>query len=186
MIKALLFDFYGVFLPDAYNAWLQNNHLTREGVFAELITKRDRGEIDSKTFLHGLSRAVGHEVTIEEIHAGIQEVDTDLVEVVRTAKEKYKVGLLSNASTALRVRLKDLGIYDLFDEIIISGETGHAKPSEEAFSLATKKLGVEPEAVLFIDDNPGNTAASKLYGLQSATYTTLDELRQTLRSYDVL
>lgn len=180
MIKVILFDFYGLFLPDAYDAWLQGNGLKREGVFASLIERSNRGEMTEAEFLSDLSGAIGREVEPGEIHAGNPEPNTELIDLARSLKPRYKVCLFSNASPKLRGRLKQLGIDDLFEEVIISSEIGHAKPSDKAFAIAINRTGVKSEEIFFVDDNPKNIEAALKNGLQASLYTSVAELRHIL------
>ncbi len=183
MIKVLLFDFYGVFIPDSYSAWLERNGLKREGVFEQLINKRDRDAISEPEFLATLSDMLGREVTADEIHCKDPQIDQELIKTIKQLKPLYKIGLLSNASSMLRPRLQSLGLTDIFDEIIISSEIGHAKPSNEAFTIAIQRLGVPSAAVLFIDDNPKNLEAAHKNGLQTVLYTSIRDVRSALGNY---
>jgi putative hydrolase of the HAD superfamily len=57
------------------------------------------------------------------------------------------IGLLSNCPAWLgeprRAIMKEHGILDFFDAIVLSGEVGFAKPEKEIFEFALKELGVE-------------------------------------------
>lgn len=186
MIKVVLFDFYGVFMPDTYNAWLEANGLKREGIFTRLINDLDRSTISEEDFFAELSRAVGRKVARTEIRKGDAQPDTKIVEVVRELKRHYTIGLFSNASKELRTKLETLGLIRLFDTVIISSEIGHAKPSDEAFDIAVQKLGVEPSQILFIDDNPRNIEAARRHTLQVVHHTTTDNTIAALRSTGIL
>lgn len=180
MIKAVLFDFYGVFLPDSYNVWLARHQLKREGIFADVITKLDEDAIGETEFLRVLSVEIGRPVSSEEIHNATPILDDQLVRLVQSLKPHYKLGLLSNAPISLRGKLETLGIDVLFDEIIISSEIGCTKPSREAFMVAVDKLGVEPKETLFIDDNPANIEAAGKLGMQVVHYTSFNSAKEQL------
>lgn len=186
MIKVVLFDFYGVFMPDTYGAWLEANGLRREGIFVKLINDLDQSAITKADFFAELSKAVGRKVARTEIGGSNAEPDTKIVEVVRELKPRYDIGLFSNASKELRTKLETLKLTPLFDTIIISSEIGHAKPSDEAFEIAIQKLGAEPSQILFIDDNPHNIEAARRHALQVLHHTATDNTIAELRSRGVL
>lgn len=182
MIKVILFDFYGLFLPDAYEQWLKNNGLKREGFYADIIALQNNGSISEREFLEKLSINLGRNVARSDIHSSNATLDYDLVDFVRTLKRSYKIGLLSNASRKLRPKLSALGVESLFDMIIISSEIGHAKPSKEAFDAALRILETPSSEVLFIDDNPANVESAKAVGIKSIRYTTFEETKQLVQA----
>ena len=67
-----------------------------------------------------------------------------------------------------------LGYDALFDVSCYSCELGAAKPDLAFFTEAARRIGAEPAAILFIDDNAGNVAAARAAGL-SAEQWCLDD-----------
>jgi len=67
-------------------------------------------------------------------------------------------GLITNGRHSLQARkLELLGIQDLLDISVISGDTGFHKPDVGVFEYFFKKLpSVRPEEMLYIGDNPLN------------------------------
>ena len=57
-------------------------------------------------------------------------------------------------------------IFDLFRDIVVSGEEKLVKPDPAIFALAARRFGHEPAAMLFIDDNAANVAAARAGGWQ--------------------
>ena len=55
-------------------------------------------------------------------------------------------------------------IFDLFDDIVVSGEEGVAKPDPAIFAIAEERFGRGPEELFFTDDNPANVAAARARG----------------------
>lgn len=180
MITVLLFDFYGVFLPDAYTAWLTSNNVSREGIYAELIEKRDGGLLDEQSFLAELSKAIGRPVQVEEIHPKNIELDKQLIDLTRQLKTHYQISLFSNASEKLRGKLATLGLDDLFSEIIISSEIGYSKPADQAFESAVQRVNARPDEILFIDDNPKNIEAARRNGLSAHLYVSAKDLQEAI------
>jgi 2-haloacid dehalogenase len=69
---------------------------------------------------------------------------------------------------------------DWFDDLVISGLEGVAKPDPEIFHLARRRFGVEPARTLFIDDHEVNVDSARALGFQAVQFTTADALRRVL------
>ena len=57
------------------------------------------------------------------------------ITLVRKLKEFYKVALLSNAGNSFSEALKETGVYNFFNSVVLAGETGIMKPEREAFEI---------------------------------------------------
>lgn len=98
---------------------------------------------------------------------------------------RYKLAVLSNMNDGTAEQM--LGdSARLFDEIMISGRLGVAKPDSRAFLLAARQLGEFPEDCLMIDDSQMNCVAAEDVGMRSIYYENLGQLRQKLAEYGIL
>ena len=70
-------------------------------------------------------------------------------------------------AAAQREKLRALGIEHRFAGIVISGDVGVAKPDPAAFATALEALGVVPEGVWHVGDNPEADVAGARAGLTS-------------------
>lgn len=110
------------------------------------------------------------------------------VELVRALRPSYRIGIVSNADASLRERLRDgLGIFDLFDAFVCSAEVGMAKPEPEVFRLAAERLGLPPDACVFVDDHEPNVKAAEQVGMRGTLYRVDkgDDLRAQLAAVGV-
>jgi len=57
-------------------------------------------------------------------------------------------------------------LFDLFGDIVVSGDEKIAKPDPRLFDLAAARFGHEPAAMLFIDDNAANVSSAEALGWQ--------------------
>lgn len=75
---------------------------------------------------------------------------------LRKLREKgLKLGIISDAPrNKAWQRLILTGLENEFDFVITYSDTQEHKPHPSSFTLALKKLGVLPDAVLFVGDNP--------------------------------
>ncbi len=67
-----------------------------------------------------------------------------------------KTALISNTGktpgSILRIMLMELGIYDLFDDMLFSDEVGILKPHPYIFEISVQRLGAVKEDTVFIGD----------------------------------
>lgn len=69
----------------------------------------------------------------------------------------YKLGLITNGIPALqRKKIEMLKLGGYFDRIYVGGENEFAKPHTEPFKIVAADLGVKPEEMLYVGDNPLN------------------------------
>lgn len=120
------------------------------------------------------------ERAVELWSASPGEVNSEVLEILRTCREKAKLVLISNATSRLPSDLRRLGIAEDFDYIINSSEVGFAKPDPNIYFTALNTVGATPNQALFIDDNAGHVAAATRLGIAGHTYTGADGLRQKL------
>ena len=78
-----------------------------------------------------------------------------------------KLALLSNASRGFTERLRAAGVTAFFDETLVSGDIGLAKPDPAVYGFAASRLGVEPAACLMIDDQMRNIEGARTAGLRT-------------------
>ena len=58
-------------------------------------------------------------------------------------------------------------IFELFADIVVSGEEKCAKPDPRIYRIAEARFGHAPQALFFTDDNPVNVAAARARGWQA-------------------
>ena len=56
MIRAIIFDFFGVFRTDGYNQWISRHDFDRR-TFLRFTQKHDRGEYSEKEFFRAIADA---------------------------------------------------------------------------------------------------------------------------------
>jgi putative hydrolase of the HAD superfamily len=109
------------------------------------------------------------------------------------------MGLVTNGAVdSQQPKIDGLGIARYFDTILISEAEGVAKPDAEIFRRATDNLGVSPDRVVMIGDNPeADIRGAKFCGMKAiwkrdkyweapeivdAVIDDLDELPSTIRN----
>ncbi|MFI1828043.1 HAD family hydrolase [Streptomyces sp. NPDC020412] len=67
----------------------------------------------------------------------------------------YRHAVLSNSSLSVQERkLRTLGVRDRFEVVLCAADLGVAKPAAEAFHTACEAVGLPPQEVLYVGDEP--------------------------------
>ena len=115
---------------------------------------------------------------------GGDQIDMEIINLMRSLRKTHKIGLISNAWDGMRQWITDEKFLDAFDELIISAELGIAKPDARIFQYALEKLGVEAGQAIFVDDVEKNINASQALGMHGILFQTgsqcLAEIQQLL------
>lgn len=106
-------------------------------------------------------------------------------DTVRIARELHAAGIplyaLTNWSKELfPVALSRFDFLDLFEDIVLSGQEGVAKPDPEIFRILEERIGHSLHDCIFIDDSLRNVEAAAEAGLDAILFTDTGHLRQDL------
>ena len=86
--------------------------------------------------------------------------------VLRALAERYRLGIISNASGHQHAKLKYLGLEGSMDPVVLSDEAGFEKPDPRIFHLALAKCGLGPQEALFVGDRlEADIAGAKTAGM---------------------
>lgn len=108
---------------------------------------------------------------IDEWELNVGRVDTEMLELLRSARRRTTVALLSNGTSRLRRDLHVLDLLDEFDAVFNTAELGIAKPDPEVFRMVCSSLGVDPSESLFVDDLLTNVEGAEAAGLRAHQHT---------------
>lgn len=101
---------------------------------------------------------------------------TPVHNLVHTLAKTYQIGLLTNIHEGLLQKLfeKKLIVDAQYTSIVQSFEIHHAKPEKEIFLYAQEKAQVDPDKILFIDDNPEYVNTAKQLRWQGVVFDEKD------------
>jgi len=112
------------------------------------------------------------------------QLDTELVEFVRSLRPRYRTAILSDAWPGVRdVFTQVFGLDAVVDEIIISAEEGIAKPDPRIFRIAAERLGVRPQEAIFVDDRPENVLGARAVGMRAIQFETREQTIADVQKY---
>jgi len=114
------------------------------------------------------------------------EPDPDALAFVRSVRVAGRpVGIATNGTDRLRPDLDALGLTDEVDVVISSWELGVHKPAPEFFPRACEILGVEPNYVLFVDDDDRAVRAARAAGLPAYRWTGPQHVEYLRKALDL-
>jgi len=176
MIKALIFDMYGVimkqngydFLPFVRKYFPES---TTEFLYP-LEDRVDLGEITSDEMLTALGFD-GDTAVIGREYLDTIELNYGFRDFITNARQKYKLAILSNDSASWSRYIRSKHDIDRhFDVISVSGELKIAKPDERIFLMTAEKLNVMPEECIYIDDIEKNLKTAAKIGMNAILMKT--------------
>jgi 2-haloacid dehalogenase len=200
-IQAILFDFgnvliewdpryvYRRYFPDDEEAMERFLH---EVNFMDWNAQQDKGRrfaegvaILSKQFPHYAELIQAYHDHWKDSIGNPFEGTVEILKRLKTAG--YPLFGLSNwsAETFPYAREKH-DFFDLFDNIIISGEVGSIKPEREFFEIALKRIGKPVSACLFIDDSLANIGQARRMGLITIHFQSPEQLEAELHRLQLL
>ena len=77
-------------------------------------------------------------------------------------------------------------IFDLFEDIVVSGTEGIAKPEPRIYEIVEERSGRDGAALFFTDDNPANIDAARARGWDAHLFTDAARLEAQLASAGLL
>ncbi len=95
-------------------------------------------------------------------------LNVPMADFFRSLRPRYQTAILSNSFVGARREEQQRYHFDeMCDVIIYTHEEGIAKPDPRIFELTWKRLGVQPEEMLFVDDNEVNIVAARALGIHA-------------------
>ncbi|MEI5908308.1 beta-phosphoglucomutase [Bacillus spongiae] len=193
--KAVIFDLDGVIVDTVHYYYLSTKKVademgvpftevdnlryqgkSRRSLMEELASRSNRSFTNKEIEVFGEKRNVYYQQYISEltdaaIFPGVISFIKDLVE------ENIKIGLASSSSNAERV-LRQLDLTQYFNVIVNPKAIKQAKPDPEIFLTAAKKLNVEPDECVAIEDGEAGLTgilATDMFSIGVGSYPYLQQ-----------
>jgi 2-haloacid dehalogenase len=194
-IKAIIFDYGNVLLEwdprNVYSRYFPNDpegmeHFLDEVNFMDWNMQQDKG----RPFAEGVAilsqQFPQHSHLIQAYHDhwidSVGESITGTVEILKRLKGAgYPLYGLSNwsAETFPSARAK-YNFFDMFDDMVISGEVGHVKPDPEIFQIVLDRIGRPARECLLIDDSLPNIEQANRMGFVTIHFQSSAQLKTDL------
>ena len=195
--QAIIFDFGGVVVHwdprRVYRRFLESDEAIdaffREVGFHRWNADQDRGARTWDEAVEELSSRYPHRRELihayhqfwEDSIAGPIADTVKLIERLRASGYRL-IGLTNWSAEKFRLSRKRYELFNLFDDIIVSGEVGVMKPDREIFEFTLRKIGLHADQCLFIDDSQPNVDAASALGFQAIHFRSPQQLEQDLRA----
>lgn len=114
------------------------------------------------------------------------KIDFELLKLITELGKTIKTGVISNTVAEHASVLRKLGVYDPFDEVILSHEIGATKDAPRIFELALLRMDLPARTVAFVDDVEKFRAVAADHGIEAILYTGLPDLRLRLQQLELL
>ncbi len=146
------------------------------GASSELGRALESGAMAPGDFLQQASIRCGRALAEGEFRPAFSRVftpDEAILDLVRSLKAHYKVGLLAQTS-AWRFRdiLRPMAILPLLDAVTLSWEVGALKPDPSLWGDALAKLGLMAEECVYVDGQGAFALAATEHLLHGLAYTS--------------
>ena len=184
MIKAVIFDFFGVLVTEGFKQFQENyfsDDKDKRQTAVDLINQVDSGDIPMDEFTSALAQLAG--ITPEDVQQqlGGNKPNKPLLDYIRNnIKDRYKIGILSNSSMDFPRQILSAEDIELFDNIVLSYRYGMVKPEPELYKLAAERLGVGASECIFIDDSPGHIEGAEAVGMKGIYYKDFPQTKKAL------
>lgn len=198
MIKTIIFDLGGVIIDhgnqidyfvkifkpkDKKEFWNKINHYA--GPLCE-------GKISEKEYWIKIAESYNIDpVSIPENlwsknYGDSTSVNNNVIQLIKKLKNKYKLIMISNTIKSHVEINKSRGIFEYFDDVILSNEVKLSKANLDIFYLALKRNSLKPEECIYIDDIKKFVDSADSIGLNGIQYLNYEQLKKELISFSVI
>lgn len=165
-------------LPEFWKTWTSS----------PVVRALETGQLDEETFLREIPAVLGCSSASSfgpRFHAWQLRLFPGVEACVRAAAQRYRVALLSNTNEVHWQQVTSASdVFDDFEHVFLSYETGHYKPEPAAFQDVMGFFNCEPGEIVFVDDSEPNVAAACKLGIDAHRVVGEAELERLLRESD--
>ena len=188
MIKAVIFDFFGVVGVSTYQLVVDDITLNTEQQkeLTDLHRAFDHGFMSEPDFMKDYARILNmsdSDFTKQYYQAQAKfSADKRLLDLIDSLRKDYKIGLLSNVG---KDSYHDFiqPIEHHFDTVVTSFHVQLAKPDAAIFTYTANQLGVDASECLMIDDSYNNCEGARVAGMEAIQYKNYSEFAVALKEY---
>lgn len=121
-----------------------------------------------------------------ELHRQVMEPRPDAIPTLQTLRQMgYAIGLISNAGPTAPLVWAELPVAAYVDVSLFSATEGVAKPNPDIYLRASDRLGVRPEACLYVGDGTsGELPGAREVGMRPILLDIEEEVRAEPNSSD--
>ena len=186
MIKVIFFDFFGVIVSEGFKQFRDAHFPDDEAKWEQaiaLVNQHDSGRMTKEGFIAGMAELSGETPEYVADNINQNRPNRQLLDYIRTElKPGYKIGVLSNSGDDYLSRMLTPADAALFDDVVLSYRYKVIKPQTEIFELAARRMAVQPEECLHIDDSPSHCQGARQAGMRAILYKDFPNFRQEIEA----
>jgi len=185
MVKAIIFDCFGVLITDALAGMVAEVRKLRPEVADEIVAivgLASKGLVARQESSEKIAGLLGISTPeyIDRVKNG-EAKNQPLLDYIAELRGKYKTGMLSNISIGGLAARFDVGELDkYFDAVVASGDIGYAKPEAQAYEIVADRLSVRLDQCVFIDDREDYCEGAKGVGMKAILYESFEQMEREL------
>ena len=178
----LIVDYGGVLTTDIFASF--QRFCAAEGLAPDTVRDRLMGDPEARGMLERLETGAIAAADFEPRFAAVLEVSAERLIERMFGSLKPDEAMLDGVRAARRAGVRTAmlsnswgqDLYDpamleeLFDAWVISGDEGIRKPDPAIYALAAERIGLPPEACVFVDDLPGNLKPARAAGMATVLH----------------
>lgn len=183
MIKAVIFDCFGVLTRDGWREYIHQKPPDIQKKLHELTQLRGAGKLTRPDFVIAAAEiADDSQENLSRHSAPVNDKNTVLLDYIKVLKgDNYTIGLLSNVgSNWIREQLLNIDEQKLFDDMTLSYEVGMVKPDPRFYALSAQRLSIPLEQCVLIDDVESYCQGAKDVGMQAIQYQNFGQFKVEL------
>lgn len=183
MIKAIIFDCFGVLVEDSLKAIGAELEPPLRQRVVDVLHAAHHGLIESAESTRRVCEILG--ITVEEYRHRVEEGEVKnrpLLAYIGELHRTYKTAILSNISIGGIGRRFTTEELSVFDTVVASGEVGYAKPEAQIYEIAADRLGVRLEECVFTDDREEYCEGARGVGMQAIYFQNFEQFKRDLEA----
>jgi 2-haloacid dehalogenase len=199
-LRALVFDFGGVLINwdphKLFNKYFNNDTRAIDAFLAEIgftawNLSQDKGYpfAQAVTDLSAQFPQYAHlirayDVEWEESITGIVPETVEILHKLKSAGGRL-YGLTNWSAEKFSIVRHKYPVFDLFEDIVVSGEVKLIKPDPAIFQFLLQKIQRKPEECLLVDDSIKNVEAAQKLGFSTIHFTSPAQLEHELHQVGI-
>lgn len=199
-IKAICFDLDGVYFTPrgkkSFHQALSEEFGAAPEVVDELMYRSPemaqlvRGQITPEAFWDRVRSITGIKASDQQLaERWIRDYEVD-ENVHRAAVRAHELGYktcvcTNNNAIRLDALVEKYKLNQVFDVIVSSHEVGETKPNRAIFEALLEKLDIQPQELVYSDDNPQRLSGASEMGIQTFVFEDFAQFLNTLKQLDI-
>ncbi|CAN5120223.1 HAD family phosphatase [soil metagenome] len=199
MIKAAIFDIGGVLLNwtnlplfEDIDQTLEITEEKRNEAWKTHLIPLEEGKIDEEEFWRSFIKdtdahgTLPPESLLQRSFKKNFKINNDVLKIAHQLKTcGLSLGIISNMIEQHAEIIRATGLFNGFDDVILSNEVHLRKPKADIYKLAITNLGFSPDEIFFVDDLPENIKGAEKVGLYGIQFLNVEQLKDDIRKLGV-